>query len=260
MRPRRALTVALLSLSTLLAPPPAATQSLEGSQASIERMYRQARAHELTFLRTPAAVRTAREGGRLVSLSGNADYRLHAVAHPYVLPSTRVFVERLAAQYRAACGERLVVTSATRPSSHRLANGTDRSVHPTGMAIDLRRPTAPRCLAWLRRTLLHLEGAGVVEATEERRPPHFHVAVYPRPYRRYVEGRGGRVPQGGGRSASSAAPSAGGATTYRVRQGDTLWSIARRHSMTVEELRRANEVAGSRIVVGQLLVIPGAAR
>jgi hypothetical protein len=52
------------------------------------------------------------------------------------------------------------------------------SVHPTGMAVDLRRPSG-RCLTWLRRTLLAAERRGAIEATEERHPPHFHVAVLP---------------------------------------------------------------------------------
>jgi hypothetical protein len=45
------------------------------------------------------------------------------------------------------------------------------------MAVDFRRPQNPACLTWLRRSLVDLEAAGVVEATEERHPPHFHVAV-----------------------------------------------------------------------------------
>jgi LysM repeat protein len=241
----------LLPLAVALAAAhPAAAQSLMGSRASIDRMYSQARSHDVTFHRTAAGIRLAVDRGELVRLPGNADYRLHDVSHPYVLPATRTFVERLAAQYRARCGERLVVTSAARPQSLRLANSTDRSVHPTGMAVDLRRPTDPRCLAWLRETLLHLERAAVVEATEERRPPHFHVAVYPRPYRRYVQGRGGRVAP-----AVASAPA-----THRVRQGETLWSIARRHNTSVDRLRAANEVRGDRIVPGQVLVIPSQAR
>lgn len=241
------LCLAAATLGTALAAGQPAAQSLRGSPASIDRMYDQARSHDLTFHRTAAGVRLAVDRGELVRLSGNADYRLVGVSHPYVLPSAKTFVERLAAQYRAACGEKLVVTSATRPLSLRLANSTDRSVHPTGMAVDLRRPTEPRCLSWLRETLLHVERAGVAEATEERRPPHFHVAVFPAPYRRYVQARGGSVP------AAAAAR-----TTYRVRPGDSLWSIARRHNTSVERIRDANRVTGSRIVPGQVLVIPGA--
>lgn len=245
----------LAALTALLAwAPPAATQSLQGSRASIDRMYSQARSHELSFHRTATGVRLAADQGALVRLAGGGDYRLEGVSHPYVLPATRTFVERLAAQYRAACGERLVITSATRPQSLRLANSTDRSVHPTGMAVDVRRPSNARCLAWLRETLLHLEGAAVIEATEERRPPHFHVAVFPRPYRRYVQGRGGRPAP----AAPAVAPAP--AATHRVRQGETLWSIARSHRLSVETLRAANEMRGDRIVVGQVLVIPREAR
>jgi hypothetical protein len=38
--------------------------------------------------------------------------------------------------------------------------------------------------------LLDLERRGLLEATEERRPAHFHVAVYSTPYARYVASRG----------------------------------------------------------------------
>jgi hypothetical protein len=237
----------------------AGAQSLQGSRASIDRMYNHARGSDVVFHRTAATARMAVDRGELVRLPGNVDYRLHDVSHPYVLPATRTFVERLAAQYRASCGERLVVTSALRPQTMRLVNASDRSVHPTGMAVDLRRPSNPRCLAWLRETLLHLERAGVIEATEERRPPHFHVAIYPRPYRRYVDGRGGAPAPAAAPRTAARAPSGAGAT-HRVRQGETLWSIARRHNTTVEQLRAANEVNGSRIVVGQVLVIPREAR
>jgi hypothetical protein len=59
------------------------------------------------------------------------------------------------------------------------------------MAIDLRKPTRGSCLRWLRETLLAIEGEGAIDATEERRPPHFHVAVFPRQYSAYVAARGG---------------------------------------------------------------------
>jgi hypothetical protein len=58
---------------------------------------------------------------------------------------TDLFVKRLAGQYRAACGERLVVTSLTRPASLQPRNASDRSVHPTGMAVDLRVPPTSSC-------------------------------------------------------------------------------------------------------------------
>lgn len=237
----------LTGLGLVLLGSPLQGQSLRGSPSSVDRIYGQALDHGLHFYETSAGVEKAAANGRFVELSGNSDYRVHNVSYPYVLPATRTFVERLARQYRSACGEQMVVTSGIRPKSLRLANSVDKSVHPTGMAVDLRKPTNSRCLSWLRSTLLHLDQAGTVDAVEERRPPHFHVAVFPSQYARYVEGKGAKVPVT--RVAESA-------TEYKVRRGDSLWSIARRNGITVETLKAANNLASSRIVAGQTLVIP----
>lgn len=260
--------LATLALAGALGIGAAEAQSLGGSRASVDRMYRHARDADLTFYRTSVGARSAVEDGDLVRFSGNADYRLDGASHPYGLATTRTFVQRLGAQYRAACGERLVITSVLRPTSFRLANGSARSVHPAGMAVDIRKSRNPRCLRWLRETLLSLEKQGVIEATEENRPPHFHVAIYPAPYRRYVSARGGEVPNArtASSSSSSATRSAGresrstsassGGTRYRVRRGDSLWSIARRHGTSVERLRDANNIRGSRVEAGQTIIIP----
>lgn len=42
-------------------------------------------------------------------------------------------------------------------------------------------------------------------------------------------------------------------STYRVRSGDTLYSIARRHGVDVQELRRWNHLRGNDIRLGQVL-------
>jgi hypothetical protein len=246
----RSIALALFSLllAGLLTPRHAKAQTLRGSKAAVTRVHNHALEHGLYFYRTSEGIQRAGREGRLVRLSGNADYRLHNVSHPYATRATVTFVERLASQYRAACGERLVVTSAARPQSMRLLNGSERSVHPTGMAVDLRKPQNPRCLAWLRSTLLQLERAGVIDATEEFRPPHFHVAVFPQPYTRYVQRRGGAAPA---YASSFAAPA-----RYRVRAGDSLWRIAREHDTTVAALKAANGLRGTTLRVGQQLVIP----
>ncbi len=168
---------------------PCIGQSLRGSSASVNRMYRQARAEKLAFYETARGVRNAVARGQLVELVPNEDFQLHQVAYPYVRPMTRTFVRRLAEQYRDACGEPLEVTSAVRPATRQPENSVARSVHPTGMAVDLHKPDNSECLDWLRSTLRELERAGVLEATEEFSPPHFHVAVYPSPYRRYLAAR-----------------------------------------------------------------------
>lgn len=248
-------SIALPLVLAALCSASAGAQSLRGSPASVDRMYRQAREHDLHFYRTGSGVRRAADNGSLVRLSGNADYRVADATYPYVLPTTRTFVQRLGRQYRAQCGERLVVTSGARPRSYRLRNSAgDRSVHAAGMAVDLRKPRNGRCLRWLRSTLLAVEARGAIEATEERRPPHFHVAIFPGPYRRYV---GGGKSSGSTAAREAPAPAAAALPRYRVRAGDTLWSIARRNGTTVARLKSANGLSTERLRPGQTLVIPG---
>lgn len=45
--------------------------------------------------------------------------------------------------------------------------------------------------------------------------------------------------------------------TYRVQAGDTLYSIANRHNMTVAQLKSLNQLASDVIIVGQTLKISG---
>jgi hypothetical protein len=250
---------AALAIGLAVLPHGAAAQSLRGSPASLDRQNKQARQHDYSYLRTASDVQRFRDTGRLVKLPGNSNYELAAVSFPYARPEVKTFVERLASQYRAACGERLVVTSLTRPLTHQPRNASDRSVHPTGMALDLRVSKNPGCVRWLERTLLQLEARGVLDATRESRPPHFHVAVFPRPYVRYVASLERRQPArepafAYAGATSAAAAESGGA--YRVRRGDTLWAIARRHGTTVEQIKQANDLSGTRIVAGQVLRLP----
>lgn len=182
-------TLVAVAVAGALLPGAARAQSLRGSRGSIERMYDAAVDARLDFLRTPGEVRAAAREGTLVPLATTSNYRVHRVSAPYVLPSTRDFVDGLAADYRRECGEPMVVTSAVRPSSRQPRNATARSVHPTGLAVDLRRPRSGHCRSWLRGTLLSLEADGVIEATEERRPAHFHIAVLPRERARGFAGR-----------------------------------------------------------------------
>jgi hypothetical protein len=182
-RPLARLLFALAALAAGAAPTRA--QSLRGSPESVERMWQGAMHEGLSFHETPGEVQASARFGRLVALESGGDVVLRNVAFPYVTPATKQFVAALAVRHQAACGKPLMVTSAARPATRQPANSVALSVHPTGMAVDLRKPTG-RCLKWLRATLLELEEAGAVEAIEERRPPHFHVAVFAEPYRRYA--------------------------------------------------------------------------
>ncbi|MGH7164596.1 MAG: LysM peptidoglycan-binding domain-containing protein [Nitrospiraceae bacterium] len=52
------------------------------------------------------------------------------------------------------------------------------------------------------------------------------------------------------------APSATRPLSVQVHAGDSLWTIARRHGLTVEQLKNANGLQGDLILIGQQLVIP----
>ena len=211
------------------------------------RQTRVAGQHDYTFLLNPEHVRQFVHRGYLVSVPGNDDYELSGVSYPYARPEVKLFVERLSRQYREACGEKLVVTSLTRPRSHQPANAAPHSVHQAGMALDLRRSWNRKCRSWLEDVLLDLEREGVLDGNRERRPPHYHVAVFPRQYSAYVA----RL----ARAGSGEAPER---LQYRVRRGDTLWRIAQHHGTTVEEIRVANGLRSNQILPGQLLRVPSA--
>lgn len=245
----RLAAVAFVAASALAsAPAPAASQSLRGSSTSLDRQNIQARRHDFSYIDTGDRVRYFADQGWLVRVRPDRNFTLHAVSFPYARPEVELFVTRLAGQYRAACGEQLVVTSLTRPTTRQPRNASSRSVHPTGMAVDLRYSRNRNCRAWLEGVLLSLEKGGVLEATRERYPPHYHVAVFPQPYSSYVQ----QVQNGATRRAEQVATR----VAYRVRRGDSLWTIARSHGTTVETLRSANNLRGSRIYAGQVLEVP----
>ncbi len=241
------------------------SQSLGGSAASLDRQNAQAQSHGFTYLSTPGQVLNFVDGGYLVRVVPNQDLELHQVSFPYVRPEIRVFVERLASQYRSACGEKLVVTSLTRPLSAQPRNASDRSVHPTGMAVDLRRSNRTACRTWLESTLVSLEGTGVLEATRERRPPHYHLAVYPALYASYVirltgspEVLAQEASEPGEMEPPAPTPAASDQRSFRhtVSRGESLWIIARRYEVDEASLRRSNGLTGDRIFPGQSLTVP----
>ena len=181
------LMLALLS-TTPIATSLAVETGLGGSIASMRRQHEVARKNDYTFLRTAAQVREFVREDRLHLLESNADLLVNNVSFPYARPEVKLFVERLARQYREATGDRLVVTSLTRPLSKQPRNAHELSVHPAGMAVDFRIPRDPNDRRWLENTLLTLESLELLDATRERRPPHYHVAVFPDRYSTYVEG------------------------------------------------------------------------
>jgi LysM repeat protein len=261
---------------------------LRGSRESVQKMWDFATMHGLVFYRTPADIDNAVANGKLVPLDGDASYELtRGVGFSYATREAKQFVVSFAPQYLAACGTPLTVTSAARPTSRQPRNSNPYSVHPTGIAIDLRRPPAGPCQAWLRKALAELEQQGYIEATEERHPVHLHVAVLTEPGKiaalppagsGVLAGASARPQRSDGevalRSSTptvsvSNAPRGGTnghdeeirAGTYRVREGDTLWDVARRSGVSVSALARANRRSARGVLrPGTVLRVPETAR
>ncbi len=237
----------VLTVSILLGFGQVQCQSLGGSEASVNRVHQQAKHHDFTFIATSAQVERFVEAGYLVRIFPNQDYTLHSVSFPYARPEVATFLNRLGNQYHRACGEKLVVTSLTRPVTHQPRNSSPLSVHPTGMAVDFRRSRISKCRWWIESTLLYLEKAGVLEVTRERAPAHYHVAVFPRQYGEYVEKLLSRD-----RSDNKLS----GPLRYTVKNGDSIWEIAQKYGSTVSQIRIENGIRGSRIFPGQVLTVP----
>jgi hypothetical protein len=180
---------AALALASVACAGTAQAAELGGSLTSMKQQYSVALDHQYTFLKTPAQVREYVANGRLEELSGNADYVLYKVSFPYARPEVRIFVERLAADYRATTGGMLVVTSLTRPDALQPRNAHQLSVHPAGMAVDFRSPDDATSRQWLEKTLLSMEKDRLIDATRERHPPHYHVAVFREPFLAYAKRR-----------------------------------------------------------------------
>jgi LysM repeat protein len=255
-------------------------------------MYTRAVSNDLDFFRTSKGVYESVKDGELVMISITMDMTLDDVTYPFVLPRTRDVLNVFARKYREACGERLVVTSAARPRTEQPRNASPKSVHPTGMAIDFRKPTG-KCLEYMRSELVLLEKQGVLEATEERHPVHFHVAVLqrgrfapatsvaasatatPAPQMPAPVSIGASTPASAAGSVAPApqsivADSASGTVdvpsstrdkkpagpaTYSVRKGDNLSTIAKRFGLSVTRLKSLNGLKGSAIKPGQKLKV-----
>ena len=275
---RFAAAAAAFAISAAVAPDAQAQRGsqepavLHGSKESVEKMYSFAVSHRMPFYLTPTNVDKAIADGRLVALTGDSTYELtRGVGFSYSTREAKQFVLAFAPQYLAACGVPLTVTSAARPMSRQPHNANPHSVHPTGIAVDIRRPPPGPCLTWVRGALAELESRGVVEATEEHHPVHLHVAVLAQPGAkvllpnmvRTVVARQAPVVQpptvvASGGEVGLASAGAKQARTYVVRQGDTFWDIANRTGVKMDDLKRANTQASSTLRPGTTLALPAA--
>jgi LysM repeat protein len=113
--------------------------------------------------------------------------------------------------------------------------------------------------------LLALEQRHVIEATEERHPPHFHVAVLNQLPEQHANQLASAtiqrptnpaIPQRVQSAAGVVAEPIKGGSTYRVRAGDNLWTIAQRLNTTTKEIQTLNKLGTTHLRVGQQLKLP----
>lgn len=178
--------VAALLASTA---PAARAEGLGGSPSSMVRQHSVAVQEEYAFLRTPSDVQRLVAQGKLVSVVSDSLVTLSRVSFPYSRPEVQAFLTRMGRDFRDSTGGMLTVTSLTRPAALQPRNAHRLSVHPAGMAVDFRIPREPAERAFLERRLLAMEKAGLLDATRERTPAHYHVAVFAAPMLAYVAAR-----------------------------------------------------------------------
>lgn len=237
----RGAVAALLVAGSLLSATHLQAQSLRVSSSSMDLQNHQAARHGYSFARTSSDVQNLIDSGALVPISGNAYFEVkEGVTFPYARPEVRDFIAKLGQDYYFECGEKLVVTSLTRARNRQPRNASKRSVHPTGMAMDLRRSWDRSCRTWIEMTLLTLEVNGVLDAMLESRPPHYHVALFPDLW----QAQGSEI-------LSDGAP-----MHYQVSRGDTLWKIAKRHHTDVYSVKKINGLRSDSIYIGQVLQLP----
>ena len=179
---RAALLIAMVSTSSGIA----RADGLSGSPSSMKQQHRIAVREDYSFLRSAREVQELATAGALVTVTDNDNLTLSKVSYPFARPEVRDFIERFAASYRDATGAPLVVTSLTRPASTQPRNAHKLSVHPAGMAVDLRIPADSTGRAFIERSLLAMEREGVLDVTRERSPAHYHIAVFAEPYARWA--------------------------------------------------------------------------
>jgi hypothetical protein len=201
----------------------------------MERQHRVAIRNDLSFLGTASEVHQFARKDLIVPVHSSRILMLKGVSYAYARPQVKMFLEQLGARYYAFAHEPIVVTSLIRPLTQQPENASPLSVHPAGMAVDLRIPDTQRNRQWLERELLSLERRSVLDVTLEFHPAHYHVAVFPTDYERYAL------------SVAAPAPRHGTPLASRRRAHPTRTdTVARRRRLHAPRARTPRPVAAAR--------------
>lgn len=169
--------------------------SLLGSKESRLKQNEQADKEGLNRIKNDAELGELIASGKLVPLPENEfieiDEKEVALKLRWCRPWVRQWLLDESPKFYRIFGEKMRITSAVRTIQHQrelrrknrnadAAEGLYASAHLTGSAIDIGKKGMGREeLSWLRRELLFLEAAGLIEATEESvSQSNFHVMVF----------------------------------------------------------------------------------
>ncbi len=156
------------------------TVCFEGRSATnTEQAYRFAKAHRLEFSSNSIEFWRLVRNKVFVHIKDAPDIPLKAFFDtPFVLPSTAEFTRNLANEFSAAeCGD-LGVTGGGRFKV--FWNSSKFSVHPAGMAVDIRtKDLNDSCMTTLIYFLYQAEANLQADVSIESSPSHFHVVVIP---------------------------------------------------------------------------------
>ena len=262
----------MMSLGDSLGRPKSDLGRLKGSARSLNRQQHARAKARLNLHKTWKTARADVAQGKLLRIRESRTLELANVSYPYAHPKLKLLLEKLSRLYWRRCRTPLVVTSLLRPTSKQPRNASSRSVHPAGIAADLRVPPKA-CRQWLRDTLSAWERAQRVEATREYRPPHFHVVAIPhRLTHEVINGLKG-VEQTSRRTRHTARRHKRRSQrhkrrsqrhkrrhkqrhTYRVRRGDSIWALSRRWRVSQDAIMRANRLSSTALQIGQVLKVP----
>jgi len=194
---------ALALLHATGAPVAAASANLlKASSNSQVIQNKRADADDLSRMANVAMVQRFANAGLLVrvpSKTQNYYTRYISAKYSYMRPWSKLFLDRLSAQYYARFKRPLRVTStvrtvalqvsmAKRNGNAAAAYGSRRSSHLTGATLDISKNGMTRAgINWMREVLYSLRQKGYVYAVEEFSQPTFHIMVY-KNYPEYVAG------------------------------------------------------------------------
>lgn len=165
--------------------------TLSGSDASQKRQNQVANADDLSRIEDDEQLERFKRAKLLVPIPSElvVDERLPEKLR-FVRPWTANFLEELNREFMAEFGHALQVNSAVRTKVYQerlrtingnaaTSDGDKMSSHLTGATVDIAKLKMREVeMWWMRRRLLHLEGRGYIEATEERHQAVFHIMVF----------------------------------------------------------------------------------